>query len=362
MGTTDTQIARRQSGEIQQTVTQGFGSSSVAVRDDSAVEAAAAEARAIIEARFIMALRRPRDIEEFRSSLLKEASRPTLAAVAIYRKPVGKKDGKMQYAEGLSVHFIRTAKRLFRNLHVDTSITFENSMYRKIRIQVLDAEACNTEGKELVIEKTVERKYANDRQVVGERENSHGDKVFIVVSTEDELLVKQNALAAKTERTLTEHLLPRDIMDEARALIEETQSKKDAQDPDAARRQILDAFAPLGCTPTDLAAYIGHSTERLSPAELKELRGIYSALRNGEANWAEIMSAKNTTPDPELQKEVGERLVREAEAAKQQRQVTVTPIDPPSNEDPGAPHIPQTDGYAAEPTPQTTSNRRGFKS
>ena len=359
----DQQLMRRQSGEIQQTVTQGYSSASVAVRDDSAVESAAAEARATIEARFIMALRRPRDVEGFRTLLLKEAERPTLAAVAIYRKPVGKKDGKQQYVEGLSVHFIRTAKALYRNIHVDNSVTFENSMYRKIRVQVLDAEACCTESTEIVIEKTVERRYADNREIVGERENSGGDKVYIVKATEDELLVKQRAMIAKAERTLTEHLLPRDIMDEARAHIEETQRKADAKDPDAGKRQLLDAFTPLGVAPSDIAAYLGHTADRMSPAEIKELRGVYSSLKNGEATWDEIMQAKNTTPEPELQQEVKGRLI--ADAAAKQKPVTVTQPEglgvseadlPPSK--PAALTADQEpSGYAKEPAP---AKRKGF--
>jgi len=350
----DAQLARRQSGEIQQTVTQGYSSASIAVRDDSAVESAAAEARAIIEARFVMALRRPRDKEDFRTQLLKEASRPTLAAVAIYRKPVGKKEGKMQYAEGLSVHFIRTAKALYRNIHVDNSVTFENSMYRKIRVQVLDAEACCTESTEIVVEKTVERRYADNREILGERENSGGDKVYIVRATEDELLVKQRAQIAKAERTLTEHLLPRDIMDEARAHIEETQGKADAKDPDAAKRQLLDAFAPLGCAPSDIAAYLGHTADRMSPAEIKELRGVYSSLKNGEASWEEVMLAKNTTPEPELQEEVKSRLVAEAEAKKKPVAVTEpedsgTTVELTPDQEPS--------GYAKPPA---AGKRRGF--
>lgn len=334
----DQSIQRRASGEIQQTVTQSYSSQAVSVRDESAVEAAAAEARALIEARFVMAMRRPRDIESFRAALLKEAARPTLAAVAIYRKPVGKRDGKMQFAEGLSVHFIRTAKSLFRNLHVDNAVTFENSQFRKIRVTVLDAEAGCTESTELVIEKAVERRYADGREILGERENSNGDKVYIVKSTEDELLVKQRAMIAKAERTMTEHLLPRDIMDEARAHIEAVQKKADSTDPDKAKRTIIDAFAQIDISPTDLAAYIGHTLDRISPAELTELRGVYSTVKNGEGSWNDIMRAKDTVPDPELQKEIADKLKKAADdalAARKQPNVSdpQSPNYEPSDED-----------------------------
>lgn len=55
-----------------------------------AIAAMAAQQKAIVEARYKMALARPRDIDRFRQDLLRDARRPSFAAVAIYRKPVGK--------------------------------------------------------------------------------------------------------------------------------------------------------------------------------------------------------------------------------------------------------------------------------
>ena len=68
--------------------------------------ALAAQAKAAVEARYIMAMQRPRDWDQVRLSLLKECDRTNFAEVAIYRKPVG------QGIEGPSIRFAEAAHPL----------------------------------------------------------------------------------------------------------------------------------------------------------------------------------------------------------------------------------------------------------
>ena len=56
---------------------------------ENAALAMAAQQKAV-EARYKMALARPRDLDAVRQNMLKDARRPSFASVAIYHKPIGK--------------------------------------------------------------------------------------------------------------------------------------------------------------------------------------------------------------------------------------------------------------------------------
>ena len=56
---------------------------------ESAANAMATQQKAIVEARSKLALALPRDLDLVRQKMLKDASRPSFANVAIYHKPVG---------------------------------------------------------------------------------------------------------------------------------------------------------------------------------------------------------------------------------------------------------------------------------
>lgn len=43
----------------------------------------------MIEARFVVAMKRPRDIDYSREKLVKECNRPGFSVIAIFKKPIG---------------------------------------------------------------------------------------------------------------------------------------------------------------------------------------------------------------------------------------------------------------------------------
>src|SRR5688500_14086726 len=81
------------------TTRQEFNGLQVSSSAELATARAEAEARALVESRYVMALRRPRDWDQVRVNLMKEVERPGFAEVAWYRKPIG------NGVEGLSVRF-----------------------------------------------------------------------------------------------------------------------------------------------------------------------------------------------------------------------------------------------------------------
>jgi len=255
---------------------------------ETSMAAMAAQAKARVEARYIVAMQRPRDMDTVRTRLLKECSRPGFADASWYSKPVGGRS-----IEGLSIRFAEAAVRLCGNLDVDTPVIFEDDEKRIIRVAVTDLETNSTFSTDIVVNKTVERRKVRQGQdIVGTRENTSGQMVYIVKASDDELANKAAALTSKAIRNNALRLLPADIKDECATAVKATMRNRDAQDPDAARKRMMDAFSGLGIEPKQIKAYLGHDTEQTSAKEREELLGIYNAIRDGETTWAAVMEAR----------------------------------------------------------------------
>jgi len=259
---------------------------------ETAATAAASKAKAIVEARYIMAKRFPRDMDSFREKMLKECRRPTFAAVARYEKPIGR--DKTKWPRGPSIRFAEAAVRNMTNMTVETYTTYDDREKRIVSVVVTDLESNVPYDQDVTITKTVERRQSKEGDtILRTRKNSYGDTVFILEATDDEIVNKQQALVSKAIRTLGLRLIPGDIVDECMAVVVDTLQRQDAQDPDAAKRRLFDAFAELGIQAAQLKEYLGHEAATLTPKELTELRGLYSAIRDGESTWRDVMETKD---------------------------------------------------------------------
>lgn len=255
---------------------------------ETAATAAAARAKAVIEARYVVAIKRPRVMDEVRVRLLKECERPAFAEVAKYEKPVG--GSKIV---GLSVRFAESAIRLMGNLAVEVFTTFDDATRRIVRVEVVDLETNTAYGQDIPIEKTVERSQpTKDREILGQRTNTQGKTVYLVAATEDEFMNKQNSAISKVLRNHGLRLIPGDILEECSQKIDKTYSNKAAQDPEAEKKKIIDSFATIGVLPSHLATYLEHGLEAIVPAELAMLRRLYQSIRDGETTWKAVMEEK----------------------------------------------------------------------
>lgn len=331
-GHTTTEITvRPQNGDV---VRQEFGAVETHQQHETAAMAVAAREQASIQARYIVAERRPRNEDQFRSDLLRACKRPTFAAKAEYAKPIGKEKDPAtgewieKKARGASIRFIETALQLYGNVFPEVVTVYESAQARICRVSVTDLEHNITYTTEVVIQKAVERKGKKNRRgdweppegrtVISERINSYGEPTYLVVATEDEVLVKQNALLSKALRTNAQRLLPYDIVEEAIRTAKATLADEHAKDPDAAKRRMLDAFSELGVQPVDIEAYLGHSLNKpLQPAEREELLAVFNGIKEGEITWQQVMESRTQTGSEELQDEVRARKIAEAEAARQ---------------------------------------------
>lgn len=280
-------IVRPPGGSGVQVASQGFGTQAVE-RRDSASTAMAERARAEVQSRYVMALQRPRSIDGVRVRVLDHCKRPRFADKARYAKPVGG-----QSIEGPSIRFVEAALVEFGNVLPECSIVYEDDERVTIRVSVTDLERNITHADEATILKRMERRSLRQGQrAIGQRTNSRGDTVYVVEASDDDVANMKAARQSKLMRNLGLRILPADIVEEAMDVCVETLKRGDAQDPDAARKGLVDGFHRLGVSPDDLVAYLGHDLAKVVPAELVELRAVFAAIRDGETTWQETMAAR----------------------------------------------------------------------
>src|SRR5262245_44757755 len=101
-------------------------------RAETATSAIAAQAMATVQARYVMALQSPRDVDTVRIKLLSECKRPGFAEVAVYARPAGKKKDEESgrwvdnIVRGPSIRFAEACARISGNILVQSPVLFED--------------------------------------------------------------------------------------------------------------------------------------------------------------------------------------------------------------------------------------------
>lgn len=264
---------------------------------ETASTSAAAQAKAMVESRYVMAMRNPRNLDQVRQDLVAECKRPAFAhnKSAYYIKPIG------EGVEGLGIRFVEVALRCMRNILAESMMVYEDADKEIHRVAVTDLETNITWPMDVKVSKTVERKKPmDDGSYISVRKNSYGKETYTVPASDDDLLNKRAALISKAMRTCGLRVIPGDFQDEAEDIIKKIRMDKAAADPGAERKAIADAFATLSVKVSELEQYLGHKLDSCSPAELVKLRGIFGAIKDGEATWKSVMeSVKPDGAEPE---------------------------------------------------------------
>lgn len=285
-----------------------FGQQRSLMAVDPAAVAAGEAVKARIQAAYIMSYQKPRNIDQARAKILKMCEIPEFAEKVEYSKPIGGKKVK-----GLSIRAAEAFLALYENILSEAQLLFEDDNIKRIRISALDLEGNTQFSRDISIKKTVERKFKKNREddYISERQNSYGETVYLLRATEDEVLVKESAYVSKFIRTEGLRLIPADIKEEAIKKTRSVLAKRDKEDPNAAKKRIMDAFSGLNIWPKDLEKYLRHSVDTISASEIADLRTVYSAIETGEASWHDYVSQKfeppkaktktqdNEVPDPE---------------------------------------------------------------
>jgi len=298
-----------------------FDAVEIRVSAETSALALAEREKATIQAMFIVALNRPRDIDRFEQNILRECDRPGFAEVARYERPVGKEFNKItgewedKIAEGWSIRFAEAVMRHWTNVFCDAKSAYEDERKRIVRMAVIDLESNITISSELHMAKTVERRGRGrkrdeppeGREVLGQRINSKGDPVFIVAATDDELNSKQANHWSKFIRNVL-RFVPGDVLDKC---LERVQSVLDNQAGDEAREKLRTGFDALGISATDLQTYLGHAIKDTTKKELAALRKLYTAIKENEIGWSEAIELKNPTGSVAQAEKKGEERIAE---------------------------------------------------
>ncbi len=310
---------------------------------ETASSAVAAKVKATVQARYEMAIYRQRDLDVVRQRMLKECQRPSFAEVAKYSRPQGKKrvgnDWVDNVIEGPGIRFAEMAIRCMTNLVIETMTIYDDREKRIVNVSVTDLEGNVPYAQDITIQKAVERSKVKDGDVVlRQRQNSYGSPVYLIEATDDDIMNKQNALISKAIRTLGLRLVPGDIIDECMDVVTATNKNRDAQDPDAAKRRLYDSFGKVGVTVEELKKYLGHTGETLNPKELQELRGIYSAINDGETTWRTVMDDRSEPEKPKTSDKADSTKKPEAATTKKEPDATtvVKEAAPATQTDAGA--------------------------
>jgi len=266
---------------------ESFSSTSLERTSELAAIAVAAAAKAEVESAYVMALKRPRNEDDARIKIKNICGDPDFAEKAKYQKPVS---GKIM--EGPSIRFAEEMIRHWGNVKTMQNTIYEDENKRIVKLTVIDLESNISYSKEIGLEKTVERRDSKGRDVLGERTNTGGQKVYIVRATEDEMMNKEAAAVSKVIRNNGLRLIPQHIIEAAMDAVDETLKKKVNSNPEAEKQKVMDAFSKLGIMPSEIEKYLGHSVKTISPAEVVSLRGVYTTIKEGSAKWADYLQVE----------------------------------------------------------------------
>ena len=143
-------------------------------------------------------------------------------------------------------------------------------------------------------------------------------------------------------------LIPQEIIEEAIEVARDTREANIKQNPDAARNKISDAFAALGIMPSELEKYLGHPLSQCSANEIADLQAVYTAVKSGDAKWADYISDDEEAKERALSKaeELKEKLRRRKEAAQKQTQTKASAEKPKPQESEPQPSNGASDPHA----------------
>lgn len=292
-----------ETGERQE---ETLGKSLVAKTGEMAVTAGAARAKALVEAAYLVAINRPRDVKKAEAEILETCKDPDFADSALWSRIVGREKnedtGQWEdvWGEGLSIRFAEEAIQALGNIKPDSDLVYEDEETKVFKVTMTDLEKNVGYSKDISIKKTVERQKLNRGQIaLSERNNSRGQVVYIVAATEMDMRNKQAAAESIVMRTNGLRLIPAKIKAKALRQIKETILTHQTAEPGVIGR-LVKSFEEFGATKGELDRLLGHDIAQITPEEIVKLRGLYRAIKDKETTWAETINAKvEIKPEPE---------------------------------------------------------------
>ena len=268
----------------------GLSRFEVLSKNQVGVGAAAARNFAAVQARHMMARQYPRKWRQLEATLLAECSRFAFAKKARY--------AVTNRGSGLSIGFAELALRVMGNADVECVIV-QDDPYDPIAndpgkvvvdVRGIDFETNAGWSTQVSIPRTVERKRADGRVQFGQRANSFGEQVFVVLATAEEMFAQVNNFVARAAREAILHFVPRDVQDACELAVVEAIRLGAKEDPKAHARLMLSEFVKLGVDPDEVEEWLGKSLDAASPADVQRLSGAWTQVNEG-AEWGDLLAA-----------------------------------------------------------------------
>ena len=220
--------------------------------------------RAEIDIQITTAHRFPRSMAAFKKRALDMACIDEETALScIYSRPVGMKNGKQTFAEGLSVRMAEIVGAAYGNLRVGATLIEQTERFVRARGFAHDLEA-NFAATSEVIESTVKRDGT-----------PYDERMRVVIA---------KACLAKALRDATFKVVPRalckPIESEARKI-----ALGDAKTLETRRKGVFEWVGKLGIAAERVFAALGiEGEEDIGADELKILLGLHTAIKDGDVS------------------------------------------------------------------------------
>lgn len=234
-----------------------------------------------IQASMIVARQFPRSEDDARGRLMRTCDSKAFCMTAMYSYPRSNK-----LVDGPTVWLMREAARVWKHIDYGFRILQDDEVGVHLRGYAWDMQDNNRATQDVYVKKLIQRKVADGKTVW-------------VVPDERDLLELVNRVGAKASRNCIRHILPAQMIDDVLVKCRAVLKSEAEKHPDRERYALIDSFAKFGVMVPDLESYLDHPVAQLTPDELVDLRGIYSALRDG-GSWKAFLKAKAEPAEGEL--------------------------------------------------------------
>lgn len=238
----------------------------------------ASESRAIAEvkAQVFMARQYPRDPIQAVDRILLECDRQTLAEKAIYSFPRGDST-----VSGASIHLARAIIRAWGNAMSGVVEVDRDEKSSSMLAYAWDLETNTMRRAEF--------------KVPHSRDTKQGKKPL----KDDRDIYEMTAnMGARRERSCILALIPGDVVDAAVERCEKTLVAK-VGDMEEFKRKLLEKYAKINVTKGLIEKRIRHKLETLQPSEAIQLKNIYNAIYEGQADPADYFDMANSAEGAE---------------------------------------------------------------
>ena len=232
-----------------------------------ATASASAAAQHEIQSAIVIARRFARNEDAAFEKLMRSCDRPSFAQDAEYIFPRGGSN-----VRGPGVNVAREAARAWGNIRYGLYVVRDDADSRQVRGWAWDLETNTKVEAEDDFKKLIYRK-----------------KGGWIKPDERDLRELTNRRGAILVRNCLLQLLPRDLIEDAIGRCRQTLTRDASQNPEAARKSLILAFSQLGVSVEMLEAKLSHKIAESSPAEIAELRAVYSSIKDGNSTWREYV-------------------------------------------------------------------------